>query len=192
MPRSALLATSETSEFQDFLEAVRPKLRRLLISSKVPLEDAEDVTQDALIALVRRGDQIGGLRSREAWLIGTLRKTICLYWRRRQRERRLLTVFSREIGSTEEAPQERQDAARDLEAIIRKLKSRDRQLLWLRYGLELKPRESADALGCDPGSVLRLSQRALSRARRNLALAPPVDRPFGPAIASIQPEKEKP
>ena len=189
MTRTAVSLVSQESELQEFLDLVRPKLRRLLISSRVPLEDAEDVAQDALVVLLRRWHRgMDDVESREAWMLGTMRRIIFLYWRRRLTERRLLARFALELSSTESVPQEQEDTARDVEALTAPLKPRDRHLLWLRYALELKPRESADALGCEPGSVLRLSRRALDRARSRLGLPPLAD--LRPAVETANPSPD--
>jgi DNA-directed RNA polymerase specialized sigma24 family protein len=53
--------------------------------------------------------------------------------------------------------------------VLGHLGERDRRILWLVLGQGLKPREAAPALGCQPDSVRKLTQRALCRARRGLA-----------------------
>ncbi len=174
-------------EIHELLAAARPKLRRMLATFDVPLEDAEDVLHDALVALLRSWDQMNGVANREAWLLGTLRITIFQYWRARTRERRFLDQLSHELAASESAPQERQDSARDLEALTADLTERDFQILWVRYGLCLPPREAAELLGCRPDSVRKLCRRALERVRRRLPQPPPTaparPAPAGPAAA---------
>jgi len=160
-------------EIHELLTVARPKLRRMLATFDVPLADAEDVLHDALVALVRSWDQMDGVANREAWLLGTLRITIFRYWRTRTREKRFLEQLSHELTASESAPQERQDSARDLEALTADLTERDFQILWVRYGLCLKPREAAELLGCRPDSVRKLCRRALARVRRRLPQPPP-------------------
>lgn len=175
-------------EIHELLAAARPKLRRMLATFDVPLEDAEDVLHDALVALLRSWDQMDGVANREAWLLGTLRITIFQYWRARTRERRFLEQLSHELAASESAPQERQDSARDLEALTADLPERDFQILWVRYGLCLKPREAAELLGCRPDSVRKLCRRALARVRRRLPQPqPPPAAPARPAPAGPAP-----
>jgi RNA polymerase sigma factor (sigma-70 family) len=173
-------------EIRELLAAARPKLRRMLATFRVPIEDAEDVLQDALVPLVRSWRQLDCVANREAWLLGTLRITIFQYWRERTRERRFLEQLSHELAASESAPQERQDSARDLEALTADLPERDFQILWVRYGLGLKPREAAELLGCRPDSVRKLCRRALARVRRRLPQPPPTA-PARPAAASPVP-----
>lgn len=150
-----------------FLAEVRPKLNRLLASLNVPVDDADDVLQDSLVALLLAGP--GGLSNPEAWLLGTLRNKILLYFRRRQRQRRCFAKLALAAPASEPAPQERQDLFRDLSALAARLPERDVLILSLRLGLGLKPREIAQVLGCQPDSVRKLTRRALERARRQLA-----------------------
>jgi RNA polymerase sigma factor (sigma-70 family) len=168
----------------------------MLASWHVPLEDAEDVLHDALVPVLRTWEQMDGVANREAWLLGTLRITIFQYWRARTRERRFLDQLSHELAASESAPQERQDSARDLEALTADLPERDFQILWVRYGLCLKPREAAELLGCRPDSVRKLCRRALERVRRRLpqppAAAPARPAPAHPAAAGPVPASPMP
>ena len=159
------------AEGWEFIEAVRPKLRRVLESSGVPPQDSDDVLQQSFLALARRWHRMDDVVSREAWLLGTLRRTISLHWRGRCRDRRLRRGLAQRVTASEPPPQERQDAARDVETLTSGLAERDRQLLWLCFGLELKPREAAARLGCQPDSVRKLARRALGRARRRVGAA---------------------
>jgi RNA polymerase sigma factor (sigma-70 family) len=159
------------AELHDFVAAARPKLRRLLISWGVAPQDSDDLVQQSLLRLIARWNRMDEVVSRERWLLGTLRRTILKHWCRRLRSRRAEDRWARELAASEPAPQERQDAMRDLATLTGELSLRDRQLLWLRFGLELKPREAAARLGCRPDSVRKLSDRALERARRRVAAA---------------------
>ena len=166
-------AAAGLPELQGFCVANRPRLKRLLTSARVPPADAEDLLQETMLVLVHRWDQMDGVVSREGWLIGTLRRKILQYWRRRARERRILEEIDAELEGCETAPQERRDSARDVRSICAGLPFKARKVLWLRYGLELAPREAARSLGCRPDSVRRLARRALERARKRLASGAP-------------------
>jgi RNA polymerase sigma factor (sigma-70 family) len=165
------LPPPDSPELYDFLEAVRPKLRRMLLTSRVPAEDTEDLLHDALLALLHRWHEMDTVARREGWLLGTLRHTIFHYWRRRLLERRVQEKLSLELPLIDTAPQQLLDTAHDAAALTSKLSRRDLKVLWLRYGLELKDDEAAETLGCQPGSVRQLSRRALKRVRRQLAVA---------------------
>ncbi len=165
------LAPTDSSEFRDFLQTAKPKIRRMLMAYGVPLADAGDVAQDALLVFVRDRHRLDEIANHEAWLLGILRLTIYQYFRRQLRDRLLRDSLALAFAAVEVVPQEHQDSAHDLAALTAALGERDRLALWLHYGLELGPRDAAGALGCQPDSVRKLAQRALARVRRRLASA---------------------
>ena len=55
---------------EESLRRAGPRLKRVLASYRIPSEDAEDLLQQSLLALVHRRDQV---RDPESWLIGTLK-----------------------------------------------------------------------------------------------------------------------
>jgi RNA polymerase sigma factor (sigma-70 family) len=162
-------APAGTTGLDDLLEAARPKLYSMLASYKVPAEDAGDLVNDAIVALLEQGT--AGVANPEAWLLGILRIKILAYRRWRARQGRLMQLLSRAIAASEPPPQLHQDAVHDLLALTAHLPPRVVTILWLRFGLGRKPREVARILRCRPDSVRKLTRRALELARRNLAAA---------------------
>ena len=75
---------------------------------------------------------------------------------------------------------------KDQRSVTADLPERDFQILWVRYGLCLPPREAAELLGCRPDSVRKLCRRALERVRRRLP-QPPAAAPARPAPANPAP-----
>jgi RNA polymerase sigma factor (sigma-70 family) len=155
-----------SSELGDFLAAAYPRLYSVLKSFKVPPEDADDLVHESILTLLKHG--MHGIKNPEGWLLGTLRNKILLYWRWRLRQQRLLALLSRATAASAPAPQERRHAAHDLLALTAHLPPRAFKVLWLRVGLGLRPREVAAILYCRPGSVRKLTRRALELARRDL------------------------
>jgi DNA-directed RNA polymerase specialized sigma24 family protein len=49
---------SSSSTFEQFLKAMGPKMKRVLAASHIPIEDSEDVLQQALLALIYQWDAI--------------------------------------------------------------------------------------------------------------------------------------
>jgi RNA polymerase sigma factor (sigma-70 family) len=162
-------APAATTGLDDLLEAARPKLYSMLVSYKVPPEDADDLLHDAILALLEQGTD--GVANPEAWLLGILRIKILAYRRWRARQTRLMQLLSRAIAASEPPPQLHLDAVHDLLALTAHLPPRVVTILWLRFGLGRKPREVARILGCRPDSVRKLTRRALELAQRNLAAA---------------------
>jgi RNA polymerase sigma factor (sigma-70 family) len=163
------LRLAQQPDLLALLDAARPKVHGLMLACRVPLEDANDVLHDSVVALLAHRHGLRGVANPEAWLVGTVRNTILQYWRRRARRSQFLARWSHASPASEPAPQERQDAARDLATLTAHLSVRDVQVLWLRFGLGQKPREIAKILGCQPDTVRKITRRALERVRRQLA-----------------------
>jgi hypothetical protein len=80
--------------FEEFRTDVEPRLKRLLAYYHIPIDDREDIVQQALLALLYHWEKI---REPEPWLFGTINRKCLLYWRERRRE-----LF----GTREEVPPE--------------------------------------------------------------------------------------
>jgi RNA polymerase sigma factor (sigma-70 family) len=153
--------------FEEFLKAVEPKLKRLLAVYRIPSEDAEDVLQQALLALVYQWERV---RDPESWLFGTLKRHCLMYWRMHRRriysavDTTILEWLSEPIAPS----QERADLLCDLENLIERLPSRCRSLLRLRFGLGYEPLEVAHKLGYRASSIGKITTRCLAALSREL------------------------
>lgn len=158
---------SGSSGLNQFLRRSRPRLTRLLRGCRIPEQDAEDLIQQTLFALVRRWDTI---RDPEAWVVGAARKNCLMYWRRRRRR-----IYDTVDGSVLEwlaAPQrpaqERRELERDLAVVVARLPERYRSVIRLRYGLGYDPQEVARRLGYRVSSMGKVTTRCLAALRRAL------------------------
>jgi RNA polymerase sigma factor (sigma-70 family) len=153
--------------FEEFLKAVEPKLKRLLAMYRIPSEDAEDVLQQSLLALVYQWDRV---RDPESWLFGTLKRHCLMYWRMHRRriysavDTTILEWLSEPIAPS----QERSDLLSDLESLIERLPSRCRSLLRLRFRLGYEPLEVAHRLGYRASSIGKITTRCLAALSREL------------------------
>lgn len=156
------------STFEEFLEAVRPRLKSLLSHWRIPPDDSEDLLQDVLIALVFRWSLV---RDPESWLIGTTRRHCLMYWRRVRRQlHQAVDLETLERLSPLEAPrQERNDLWTDLDDLIDQLPERCRQVLHLRFRLGLDAAEIARELGYQESSMSKITNRCLDALSRKLA-----------------------
>lgn len=168
------MSTLESPEpelsFDQFLQKVEPKLKRVLAAYHIPVDDADDVLQQSLLALVYQWDRV---RDPECWLVGTLKRHCLMYWRT-SRRRLYLAVDSTilELLSEPVAPsQERLDLLWDLENLLGKLPSRCRQLLHLRFRLGYEPLEVAQRLGYRASSIGKITNRCLAALSRELLAA---------------------
>jgi RNA polymerase sigma factor (sigma-70 family) len=160
--------------FDDFLKNVEPRLKRVLAVYRIPADDAEDVLQQTLLALLYQWDRV---RDPECWLLGTLKRHCLMYWRTHRRR-----IYS-SVDSTilewlsEPVPpaQERTDLLCDLESLIGRLPSRCRSLLQLRFRLGYEPLEVAKRLGYRASSIGKITTRCLAALSRELLASGLID-----------------
>jgi RNA polymerase sigma factor (sigma-70 family) len=154
----------------DFLKGMEPKLKRLLAFYRIPPDDAEDVLQQTLLALLYQWERV---RDPENWLIGTLKRH-CLMYRRLKRRRIYSAVDAAVLDWLSEpvAPnQERSDLLADLEHMLDRLPLRCRSLLRLRYRLGFETHELAMKLGYRASSIGKITTRCLAALARELLAA---------------------
>lgn len=159
--------TETATTFEDFLKAVEPRLKRLLALYHIPSEDAEDVLQQALLALLYQWERV---RDPESWLFGTVRRHCLMYWRTHRRriysavDSTLLELLSAPLAPS----QERTDLICDLESLIERLPRRCRSVLRLRFRLGYEPAEVAQMLGYRDSSIGKITTRCLAALSREL------------------------
>lgn len=150
---------------EELLAGLRPRIRRVFSTYRIPAQDTEDLLQEALLATFLSWSSI---YNKEGWLLVTLRHKCSIYWRE-QRGRRLQAVdpdFLEDLAGAQPAPQERAELLWDLDRLLGLLSSRHRALMRLRYGLGFTPEEVAARLGYNNSSVRKLSCRSLSRLQK--------------------------
>lgn len=160
-------ALSSERNLERFLQQVRPRLRSVFARHRIPPEDAEDILQQTLLALVYQWEKV---RDPEAWLMGTVRNQCRLYWRRK---RRLLydavdAAVLEWLATPEPSPQDRRDLWHDLEASLQRLPERCQRLLRLRYQLGYDAGEVADRMGYSRLSISKITHRCLAALARQL------------------------
>ena len=168
------MSTPEPSQpadsFDDFLRRVEPRMKRLLSTYRIPTDDAEDVLQQTLLALLYQWERV---RDPECWLLGCLRRNCLMYWRTHRRkiyssvDTSLLEWLSEPVAPS----QERTDLLSDLENLIGRLPSRCRSLLQLRFRLGYEPPEIAERLGYRASSIGKITTRCLAALSRELLAA---------------------
>jgi RNA polymerase sigma factor (sigma-70 family) len=140
-------------------------------------DDAEDVAQEAFVRAFRSLSRFDAGRPFRPWL---LRITANLAHNQRRSAARYLAALERLFratpreGTVASAPRlDDKEEAQALWQAIRRLKAADREVIYLRYFLELPVDEAAAVLGVAPGTVKSRLNRALGRLRGV------VDREFG-------------
>lgn len=179
MFESALQETSEAAErrFHELLKEVRPRALWLLGRHRIPAQDAEDLLQQTLLALLLKYQEV---RDPEAWVLGTLRIKCIRYWRLRRA--RPLDPLDEAVLERAEPPgplaHEVAEARHDLELALARLPVRCRFILRHRYGFGYRATEIAEILDCPAASVRKSASRCLSALARELRAAEP-GRPEG-------------
>lgn len=164
---SALDQPQVEESLESFLRGVRPRLKALFARYRIPVQDTEDILQQALLALVYHQRDV---RDPEAWLLGTLRNKCLLYWR--ERRRNLYDAVDATVLECMAEPlapaQEGSDLRRDLANALERLPERCRALLLLRYRQGYEPPELAQRLGYSQASISKITTRCLGALTRHL------------------------
>jgi RNA polymerase sigma-70 factor (sigma-E family) len=143
-------------------------LVRLAVLLVDDVASAEDVVQDAFVALHRRAD---GLRDPDAALAYLRTSVLNLsrsVIRRRQVARKHLTVGEPEAGPGADHDVLLHDEHRAVLAAVRALPPRQSEVLVLRYWAGLSEREIAETLGISSGSVKSSASRGMATLHRML------------------------
>lgn len=161
-------APADDQTLAELLEAVRPRLKRLLRSYDIPPEDAEDIVQEGILEALRKWDTI---RQKDAWLLGAVRFKCSNYWKKRRGER--VEGFDldelEELSEPQAPDQEQKEISMDLRSLTRGVDGRHRAALWLRFGMGLSAEEVARRLGYSSTSIRKLTGRCLARLQRGAA-----------------------
>jgi RNA polymerase sigma factor (sigma-70 family) len=156
--------------FDEFLKEMEPRLKRLLATYRIPTEDAEDVLQQTLLALLYQWERV---RDPECWLLGTLKRHCLMYWRNHRR--RIYSAVDSTVLEWLSEPvaphQEKTDLLSDLDSLLDRLPERCRSLLKLRFRMGYEPPEVARELGYRASSIGKLTLRCLAALSRELLAA---------------------
>jgi RNA polymerase sigma-70 factor, ECF subfamily len=146
-------------DFEDFYQANYPRLVGQLTVVTGSLEDAEDAVQEAFARASTRWARLRDYDAPEAWV---RRVALNLATTGLRRARRQLAVLARLPTPTAEPPRSTDRLA--IEAGLRRLPLRHRQVLVLHYGADLPVEQVARQLRLPTGTV----KSRLARARAAL------------------------
>jgi RNA polymerase sigma factor (sigma-70 family) len=158
---------SDLEPIIEMMAQLRPRMRQILSSYRVPYPDTEDLLQDVLLVAFRKWESI---RTLDAWLIGTLRHKCWMYWKRRRYNLLQAVDFETLESLSEPQPpmQEKSDRLLDLESLCGSLCARHREVLWLRFGLGMTTVEVAKRTGYNQSSIRKLTCRTVARLQRQM------------------------
>jgi RNA polymerase sigma factor (sigma-70 family) len=132
--------------------------------------DAEDATQEALVKAWYALDRFRARAPFRPWLLSIVANEARNRRRsgRRQDDLALRVAGARPSGDAAPSPEAaalEDEQRRTLLEAVTAMPERDRLVIAARYFLELSERETAEVLGCRPGTVKSRMSRALARLR---------------------------
>ncbi|WP_210651213.1 SigE family RNA polymerase sigma factor [Nocardioides sp. SYSU D00065] len=148
---------ADRSGFDDFVRARGPALARTAYLLTGDHHLAEDLVQAALVEAARRWERIE--TSPEAYVRRSMYHQNISWWRRRR-------LVESPLGAYDEPVAAHDPTLRlTLEQALRRLTSRQRTVLVLRYFEDLTEVQTAEALGISSGAVKSMARQALRRLR---------------------------
>jgi RNA polymerase sigma-70 factor (ECF subfamily) len=152
-----------TRSFDDFYAAEYARVVGLAFGLTGRIAVAEELTQEAFLSAFRRWDRLSKYDQPAAWVRRVVTHRCVSFWRRGMTELRLLSRLRREPAATVHLPESDE---RVLHA-IRRLPSRQREVIVLVLLDDRPVNEVATILGCAPETVrthLRRGRLALAEA----------------------------
>lgn len=139
---------------------------RLAVLLVDDVASAEDVVQDAFVALHRKSDTLRDPQAAVAYVRSSVVNLSRSVIRRRQVARKHLKVAEPEAGPAADHDVLLRDEHRAALAAVRALPRRQSEVLVLRYWAGLSEREIAETLGISAGSVKSAASRGMASVRQ--------------------------
>lgn len=155
------LETGTADSFEDFFEAERDRLFGLLVLVTGDRDEAEELAQDAFVAVWERWDRVRAMENPAAYL----RRSAINAFRKRYRRAQVLRRIAGSLGGARTAgsPEE----ALMLDETLRALSPRQRAALVLTELLGYTAAEAAAALGVKPSTIGALKHQGRAALRRD-------------------------
>ena len=149
----------EPMDFAEFYESTRDDCLRIVLLNVGDRQLADDLVAEAFTRAWMSWRRVRELDVPRAWVVRTALNAHVSWWRRHRREVAL--------GSHDIALPADQDAAirGDLLAALRRLPSRQREVVTLRLLLDLDTETTAKVLGIAPGTVSAHLHKAIATLR---------------------------
>jgi len=160
----------DAGDFQSFYQENLGLIYRFVYSKVGNRQEAEDLTSQIFLKVVRSLDLKRDPRSMRTWLFRVARTTIADYWRIHYRGTTSSLDDLLEAGwegpVDEGAARVKSSAAELVQEILQALPERDQEVLTSRFLLHLSVRETAIRMGLTEANTKVLQYRALKRAAR--------------------------
>ena len=160
----------DAGDFQSFYQENLGLIYRFVYSKVGNRQEAEDLTSQIFLKVMRSLDLKRDPRSMRTWLFLVARTTIADYWRIHYRGTTSSLDDLLEAGwegpVDEGAARVKSSAAELVQEILQALPERDQEVLTSRFLLHLSVRETAIRMGLTEANTKVLQYRALKRAAR--------------------------
>ena len=162
------MSSNRDAEYTEYVAARLSSLRRLAVVLCDDWQRADDLVQATLIKLYVRWGRVRAATHPDAYARAVLVREFT--HERRSGWVKRVSLSSGVTDSPVAAVDH--DAVLDLRAAVAALPPRQRATLVLRFYCDLNVDQSAEILGCSPGTVKSQTARALDAVRRALGPAP--------------------
>ena len=164
------MEATDVEDFQTFYQENLGLIYHYAYSKVGNRQEAEDLTSQIFLKVVRSLDFKCDTRSMRTWLFRVARTTIADYWRIHYRGTTHSLDDLLEAGwegpVDEEAALVKSSTAELVQDILQALPERDREVLTSRFLLNLSVRETAVRMGLTEANTKVVQYRALQRAAR--------------------------
>lgn len=154
--------TADSTEFTAFYQAARNNCLRAVYVSTGSKHAAEELVAEAFARAWSRWRQVRQHPAPQAWVVATALNANISSWRRRRLEQPLRD--DQELPCADPGT----PADPDVMAALLRLPVRQRQVIALRFMLDLDTAQTARTLGMAPGTVTAHTARAIARLRAEL------------------------
>jgi len=155
---------SETLSFESFFDREARTLFRRLCAVTGNASEAEEIMQDAFLALWERWDRVGAMEDPTGYLYRTSMNVF------RKRGRRAALAIRRRLAiAPDPVPFADIDEQQDVVAALRELTPRQRAAVVLLDVLDYSSEDAGKALGVTAGTVRGLASRARETLRQRIS-----------------------
>lgn len=151
-----------SEDAEGFCRRVRPRLLGVLTLQCGDAAVAEELTQETLAAVWDKWDRVSRMTSPEAWALRVGLNMSRSWIRRRIAERRALGRA--QLPPVAVVLPERVDVRRGVACLA----PRQRTAIVLRFFADLSVAQTAEVMGCAPGTVKALTHQGIEALRRHL------------------------
>ena len=160
------------ADFASFYAAYRDPCLRAVLASTGDRQAAEETVAEAFARAWASWGKVGRYQSPQAWVVRTALNAGVSSWRKRRREVLVGSGLMPEAGlaGAEDDPGGRIGAVME---ILARLPQRQREIVALRFFLDLDTAATAKVLGIAPGTVTAHLARAMAALRNELTPSEP-------------------